>query len=204
MSEPFWYKDIKVLFNKHKLIEFWPSKFQTFEEKINSLTRFILYSGLIISSYKHDTTPFIISLMLVVVLAFMTNNSKKLRQTIQENIMKSGEDCFEPTKNNPLGNQLPFDSLSRLKACDSENVKGQISSTLFNEFPTKNLSTFNINMQERQFFSMPNTDIVNDQKGFASWLYGDPNRKMCKSNPEVCTGGEGNINGALSGGPGNI
>ena len=47
-------------------------------------------------------------------------------------------------------------------------------------------------MIERQFFSMPNTNLVNNQKEFAESLFGKTNRKMCKSDPEVCTGTDGN------------
>ena len=198
MSVPFWFKDIKILFDKNNLVDFWPSKFQSFEERINSLTRFILYSGLIISVYKNDSNAFVLSILLVATLAMMTKNSKKVMKSFLEQ-----NNCHLPSKNNPLANRIPYDDIERLQACDSSSVQGHITDTLFQQFPTKNLSPFNKNMQERQFFSMPNTDIVNDQKGFASWLYGDPNRKMCKSNPEVCTGGEGMINGASSNGSNN-
>ena len=102
--------------------------------------------------------------------------------------------CQKPTKNNPLSNRLPYDETDRLSACNSNTVSSEITSNLFQQFPTQNLNTFNKNMIERQFFSMPNTGLINDQKEFASWLYGAPNKKMCKSNPEVCTGSQGNIN----------
>lgn len=195
MNDPYWYKDIKILFEKNRLFEFWPSKFQSFEERVNALTRFIIYSGVILSIYNNDSMPFVMSIILIVLLAFMTKKSKQ----IVEKILKDHSDCQMPTSKNPLGNRLPYDPVNRQPACDSSVVESDITKTLFNEFPTQNLNNFNRKMTERQFFTVPNTDIVNNQTGFAAWLYGDPNRKMCKSNPEVCTGFEGNINAGNSG-----
>ena len=195
MTDPYWYNDLKILFEKRKLFEFWPSKFQSFEERINALTRFIIYSGIILSIYKKDSSSFVFSIKIIIILAFVTKNSKKMVETI----LKDYDNCQNPTNINPLGNRLPFDDNKRLQACDSSDVKSDITNSLFNEFPVKNLTNTSKKLTERQFFTMPNTDIVNNQSGYAAWLYGDPNRKMCKENPEVCTGFEGNINAGNSG-----
>jgi len=190
MSDPFWFKKPEVLYSNQNLLQFWPSKYQTYEERINSMTRFILYAGITMSFYKHDTNPLVMSILLVAVLVVISNSKNKIIQKL----IKTNTDCQEPTNQNPLGNRLPYDYEFRKKACNSYDVNNNISNSLFAEFPTKGLSEMNKDYIERQFFSMPNTDLINDQVGFASWLYGAPNKKMCKSNPEYCTGSEGRQN----------
>lgn len=196
MTDPFWFSKPEILFDKKRMMDFWPSKYQTYEERVNSVTRFILYAGAIVSFYKHNSEPFVMAVLLVAVLVIISKSKNKVLEKL---VKKPLGHCQQPTLNNPMGNQLPYDSTMRHKACDSNLVDSQISDQLFAQFPTKGLSSINKSFIERQFFSTPNTDIVNDQKGFASWLYGAPNRKMCKSNPEVCTGFEGNINASNSG-----
>jgi hypothetical protein len=190
MTDPFWFNKTDILFDKKRISQFWPSKYQTYEERVNAMTRFILYAGTILSFYKHDSSPFVMSILLVVVLVFTSKSKNKFLQKLTTNL----KNCQNPTTTNPLANQIPFDSINRKKACSSSVVENQITDSLFSEFPTKGLSNMNKDFIERQFFSMPNTDLVNNQSGFASWLYGDPNRKMCKSDPQFCTGFQGQQN----------
>ena len=190
MNDPFWFKNYTVLFEKNKTMQFWPTKYQTYEERINSLTRFILYAGGILSFYKRQTNPMVFSILLIVVLVVISNSKNK----VLNKILIKDDDCQHPSIQNPVANQLPYDNVLRKKACNSLDVSNGITEALFAQFPTKGLGDKNKEFVERQFFSLPNTDLVNDQKGFASWLYGSPNRKMCKSDPSACTGFEGNIN----------
>jgi len=192
MTDQFWFQRPEILFQKNRMMEFWPSKFQTYEERVNALTRFILYAGVILSFYKHNSEPFVMAVLLVAVLVVVSRSKNKVLEKLVKRPLGG---CQEPSSNNPMGNQLPFDSTTRQKGCAADLVQDQITENLFAQFPTKGLSTMNKDFIERQFFSTANTDVVNDQHGFASWLYGAPNRKMCKSNPEVCTGSEGRING---------
>ena len=54
MSDPFWFKKPEILLSKRNVLQFWPSKFQTYEERINSITRFVLYAGFIIGLQKKN------------------------------------------------------------------------------------------------------------------------------------------------------
>ena len=199
MTDPFWFKKNEILFSKSNLFQFWPSKFQSHEERINAITRFILYAGLILSFRNKNTSPLTMAGLLIFIIVIL---SKSKNPVLRRVLSKSEEhsDCQKPSITNPLGNQIPFDDTYRKPGCKSSSVEGEITKKLFAEFPTNGLSTTNQNFIERQFFSTANTDIVNNQKGFASWLYGAPNKKMCKSNPEHCTGQQGMQNGGNSSG----
>ena len=197
MSDPFWFKAPEILLSKKNLFQFWPSKFQTYEERLNSMTRFILYSGLILSLQKKNTSPLVFSCLLISTLVVVSKSKNKVLQKILSKT-QINSNCQMPSSSNPLGNQLPFDNVNRQPGCKSYSVQDEITKNIFAEFPTNGLSNTNKDFIERQFFSTANTDIINDQKGFASWLYGAPNKKMCKSNPEHCTGFQGMQNNAGS------
>ena len=141
-----------------------------------------------IAILNKDLTPILVSSIIIVTIYLLSNKKPKFLKKLYP------KQCQTPTLNNPLSNRMPYDDIDRSRACDANDVKSNITSKLFQQFPTQNLNSYNKHMMERQFFSMPNTDIINKQKEFASWLYGAPNKKMCKSNPEVCTGFQGNIN----------
>ena len=190
MSDPFWFKKPEILLSKKNVLQFWPSKFQSYEERINAITRFILYTGVILGLQKKNTAPIVYSLLLIGCIVFVSKSDNPILQKI---LIKTqlNSDCQLPTSTNPLGNQIPFDDVNRKPGCKSFLVEDEITKNLFAEFPTNGLSNTNKDFIERQFFSTANTDIVNDQKGFASWLYGSPNKKMCKSDPQFCTGFQG-------------
>lgn len=190
MSDPFWFKKPDILLSKQRVLQFWPTHHQTYEERINAITRFILYSSVIISFQRKNSSPLVFALLLIGTIVVISKSKNKVLQ----NIIKKTQmfsDCQKPSFTNPLSNQIPFDDVYRKPACKSFEVEDEITKNLFAEFPTNGLSNTNKDFIERQFFSTANTDIVNDQKGFASWLYGAPNKKMCISNPEYCTGFQG-------------
>jgi hypothetical protein len=190
MSDQFWFNKPQILFEKNRLTSFWPSKYHSYEERINALTRFIVYCGTILSLHKRKSDPMVMALLLVFVLVVISKSKNKVMEKIMK-VQYPERDCQSPTINNPMANQIPYDGVFRKKACNSRSVANDITNSLFAEFPTDGLSNMSKDFIERQFFSVPNTDIVNDQKGFATWLYGEPNKKMCKSDPSFCTGFDG-------------
>lgn len=54
-SDPIWITDFKILFKTNKLNEFFPTKKQTNEERLNSMVRLSLYISVLLSIYHSDT-----------------------------------------------------------------------------------------------------------------------------------------------------
>ena len=125
--------------------------------------------------------------MLIIIFLVLITKSKNLDH-IRKQLSTSKElkSCTKPSRNNPLANRLPFDSINRTEACDVSSVSENITNSLFSGFPTKGLSDFNKHMTERQFFTTPNTGLISDQHEFAFSLYGAPNNKSCKENHMNC------------------
>ena len=64
----FWLHDPKILFREYD--SFWPMKNSSRESQYNSLTRFFIYSGILLSVYKKD--PKMMGIALIIVAAIAT------------------------------------------------------------------------------------------------------------------------------------
>lgn len=133
-------------------------------------------------------------------------NNKQVEKDIKDSYnSKTAHENYEtPTVKNPLSNVLlteindnptrkpaPPAYLTEVEEDINENVKQMIK----NENPNvkdldKRLFTevgdnFTLDRSMRQFYSMPNTQVPNDQKGFAEFSYGS--MTSCKEgNPQAC------------------
>lgn len=106
------------------------------------------------------------------------------------------ESCTKPTLDNPFMNVTMKDYLNedpktnaivdRPKACDisDETVKKSMDD-MFNNNLFKDVNdVFGKMNSQRQFYTMPNTQIPNAQDDFAKWLYMNP--KTCKEDQNFC------------------
>lgn len=53
-SDPIWIQDFNILFKKERLTEFFPTKTQTNEERINAIVRLSLYASIVLSIYHSN------------------------------------------------------------------------------------------------------------------------------------------------------
>ena len=119
-------------------------------------------------------------------------------------------DCKLPSVNNPFGNVLISDigDPKFKKACSSydnnfirREIKDDFEKNLFMDVN----DVFSKKNSERQFYTMPVTDVCNDQTAFAKWCYLTP--PSCKEgNGLQCSANLSNSNGLntsnlLLGGP---
>lgn len=191
-EEQIWFDNLKILFDKRYITNFFPSQDKTYTTNINAITRFIIINCIILTIYNNDTNYMLFCILLLSFMFMFLNKRKThIESNNIDNQTTTNEECRLPTKDNPMANNIltTDDSLS---ACDVTNPKikkemhATYNDTLFKDvtdiYETKN--------SERQFYTMPNTRSFNDQTGFAEWLYGKKNRKMCKSDVEVCSGFE--------------
>jgi|TARA_X000000368_G_scaffold418836_2_gene420271 hypothetical protein len=206
--EKFWIYDVSQLFNSERILELWPYQYLTIERKYNAITRIILY--LTILGYFFTKSFNIIVSAIIVILVFimlyhvqsrkkegMTGASNKLSSSDFKNIMK--DKYTFPTKKNPMMNVMMDDykyNNKRKPAAPSYNDsilrninKDAQEPELLNELTDHkklyrdlgdNL-TFEHTM--RNFHTMPNTKIPNDQQKFANFCYG--NMASCKDGDDV-------------------
>lgn len=190
----YWFEDINEILNRDNILDFWPSKYQSYESKVNSLTRFILYAGILLSLYNTNTIYIIISLFLIFLIAL--NVEKQIRKPKKNNVHKCTnpkimknvkQDCQKPTDDNPFGNVLIndyTDNPTKLPACSIEAVEDDVNKKFRKNLYMDIDSIYEKENSERQFYSTANTTIPNDQVNFAKWLY--QVNKNCKTNPKDC------------------
>lgn len=192
----FWLNDPSVLFNKDQITEIWPSGSNSLERKLNSITRIVILLGflgfLITRSIRIPVSALITLVIIVIMYNVQTKKDKKkhLSETISKegftnpSFYKMKKDNFTaPTKQNPLMNvTLPEIKYNpkRKSAAPSFNPQVEkeinekagnvgINPKLFRDLGDK----LDFENSMRQFHSMPNTQIPNDQEAFAKFCYGD-------------------------------
>jgi hypothetical protein len=210
MAAPFWITDPNVLFKKEYIAEVWPSINMRFSEKLNAITRLVLFltlTGLFIGNKMQILITGAVTILCIVMLYFFkTKKSKEGFAGSQPAPVIDSSVHTMPSKKNPLMNVLPaeiIDNPTRKEAAPSFN-KGVVS-TIDNDvkdFVAENFGdpsikdklfhdlgdNFTFDRSMRQWYSTANTQIPNDQKSFAEWCYGD--MVSCKEGHELaCTRG---------------
>jgi hypothetical protein len=103
----------------------------------------------------------------------------------------NGEDvtysCRKPTKDNPFMNP-PISDLNTPspEACnaDDEKIQNSITKAFRRDLYMDIDDVFERMNSQRQFYTVPNTSIPNQQTEFAQWLYRVP--QTCKEDQEQC------------------
>jgi hypothetical protein len=114
----------------------------------------------------------------------------------QKETVKTDSKCTEPTIDNPFMNMTMKDYLNyddsgkiieRPDACDTADpaIKKSIDNTFNNNLFKDVNDVFGKFNSERQYYTMPWTDIIPDINGdFKNWLYKTP--KTCKEDQDYC------------------
>lgn len=180
MSE-LWYQNPKVLLDD--MSQFIPSKEFNRVETINALARLSIYYSILIILLNQDTKWLSVGIVILLISLFLGTSEKFT--SISKDINKP--ECQRPTKDNPFMNYTLGDLLTtseRPGACNYENVKKEIRQEFRNHTVTDSSDIWGKYISDRNFYTMPNTEIVNDQVGFAEWCFG--NSGECKTTGNNC------------------
>jgi len=212
INTPFWYTDISILYEKDSITEIFPSKRFDILRKLNAIVRLSILYTLVMYFLKREQKYLVIPLIVMGITwliwyrqddihvdAIMKDSiSDKIDDLVKINDLNT--ECRVPTKENPFMNPTLDDygnNSSPPKACPSYNNKGvqRRVDELFNEDLYRDVKdVFNKNNSQRQFYTVPGSNVPNDQSSFANWLYGTP--PTCKEgNGIACLGMMGRING---------
>lgn len=207
---PYWLNNPTILFDKNMITQIWVSNTMTANQKLNSITRLViiltLLGYLITHNYRILITA-VVTLVAISLLYYFEKQSIKKEINVKEgyeNLSKPALDVMKytrPTTNNPLMNVLLpqiQDNPKRASAAPAANpviereinekTKLQVESIFkdpnIDEKLFKDLGdNFQFDTSMRQFYATPNTQIPNDQKGFAEFCYGE--MISCKEGDEL-------------------
>ncbi len=176
-----WYQNPKVLLDN--MDHFFPNKSLNRNQKINSLARFAIYYSILIVIFNQDTKWFSISIIILLISAFL---GKSENFTISDKKINN-QLCQGPTKDNPFMNYTMGDLLEdkdRSHACKYDDTKVAMRNNFRSHLHSDSNDLWGQYISDRNFYTMPVTDIVNDQTGFALWCFG--NSGDCKTSGKNC------------------
>ena len=196
--DTYWYDNPHILMDQNHMTDFWPLAHTSKAEQVNALSRFILYSGLVLTTLRRNMQPFVAALVVLLFVSVLSNTDRHHHPDKNKTYTKSEDpkhttrvkqSCKKPTKENPFANVLMNEykeTPQRDPACPYDQVKDSINDKFEGDLYMDIGDLYGRKTMSRQFYTMPNTKIPNDQTSFAKWCYdtGD----TCKSNPDVCTG----------------
>jgi len=160
-----WFNDPTELIAKDKLLKFWPSSHQSFDERINSTSRFIIYSSILAFAIRRDSRIILLAvLMLVAMFAYIKIKPSNGTPTTSH-----------INRDNPMGNILMNEYTENPQRSETRYDPKLVDTQMNTIFPT------NQRWAERQFYTMPSTTIPNDQDSFLNFAYGGKDSMNCKS-----------------------
>jgi hypothetical protein len=215
----FWYNNPTILFDREKLIEFFPSGDLNLNRKLNAIQRLSIYISVALCIYTNDSR-YITVCIIAGLVTYMIYTSTNAKETLQNtNITPLSNDlgvinelktidlqgnaitdpfntCTKPVEGNPFMNFTNGDYLNltedgkivdKPKNCPINNTDIINSQNkIFNENLFRDVNDLmGKNNSDRQFYTMPNTELVNRQDEFAKWCYLTP-MKTCKEDTGNC------------------
>ena len=180
MTTPFWFNDPIILFNKESILELWPTQQMTFEAKLNSITRLVIFMSLLGFIFTRNSNLIIIGIVTLAIIFTLYKLRKQsivkfkegfsVNPSIQPSALSPSPMTTNPvtlesvlrtdfhptTKKNPFGNVLLTD------IADNPNRKAAA--------PSFNPDVYDdITSSVKKQTQMLNPDIINTNKQ----LYGD-------------------------------
>lgn len=112
MNDPIWTKDFNILFKKERLMEFFPTKDQTNEERVNAIVRLSFYTSVILAVYHSNAKYFSIFLFFLGFTFIIYRHHPEMKETdtkalsIQDKAQKEAKESAETEKFNPKLNDF--------------------------------------------------------------------------------------------------
>lgn len=179
--ETIWFKDILHFVNFSNMKNFIPTSSMNVNEKLNAYVLLSIYVTLIHYTIFNDSRVFglVVITMLLTFLYYKSTQEHYVQYQTVKNKSKINKnaDCSLPSDNNPFMNILMneyTDNPERKEACDVDEykIKKVINDKYYKDIYRDVDDVFDRKSSFRNFYTMPNTSIPNDQKNFAEWLYG--------------------------------
>ena len=122
MPDPIWSQDFNVLFKPERLMEFFPTKEQTNEERVNAIVRLSLYVSIGLVVYHSNAKFFAIFLFFLGFTFIIYRHHPEMKprdqkaSSIQEKVEKEVSQQAENEKSNPkLNGFIPSLGLGGIK-----------------------------------------------------------------------------------------
>lgn len=143
---PLWMNDISILVTD--INKFWPNKYSTLNEKINAISRYILYTT--IALFLYSKKPQVLGIGIAVMIGVTYYYIKYVGETDVE----QAPDI-----------EIPINKIPYKKKCKIKNVPKEENSLI--------KDPLNENVLEKTFYKVPEQDITN----FQEFVFNDMSKK---------------------------
>lgn len=168
MAETAWYRAPSDLFSGKRALKFFPTASMDVHAQLNSIVRFFVYYSIIMVILTRNPRHLLVAVLGAILTAIVSEFAYKPKgEKFDSSSPTDADGCVRPTVDNPHMNYRVFDPRDRSQACKPWQVKQQ---TAIAEGTPLQDSPFQKSFD--RFYTMPCTTAVNDQRGFADWLYG--------------------------------
>jgi hypothetical protein len=180
-SDLFWYDDISVIWKNERLTEFFPTKEQSLEERLNSLVRLCLYCALILFFYHNEYKYLSIFIGSLLFTYFIYKNKSTLNKN-DVNLKQKDSIISQPS-------QLLPDKIEKIETLENESCTVP---TLDNPFMNATMKDYtNIDPKTGKIIDRPPACDINNPKiklqmdnMFNNNLYRDVNDLFGKFNSQ--------------------
>lgn len=182
---------LQEVFQKDKLLNFWPTNRQSAKERVEATTRFVVYASVLVYLTSKDARVVLLGLLVLTVLYVLYFNGMIPDGERSMNYKLDASGFTMPSRDNPMGNILMGEYSTqpdRAPAAWYPSVREEVQHEWDSIHPFERVRD-----AERNFYTTPSTTIPNDQAAFAQASYGRPFAPQCRDTPEACDP-EGNPN----------
>lgn len=185
MSEKIWYEDLPGLFTANNFYVILPLVSLTFEERLNAIVRFFIYLGVILALVRRSANHLFWGISALVITVAVYKYQQETKERVQGYLKDKRVDvldntvCKRTTVDNPFMNPTVDEYGTKTgyeNACPIHNKKvyKRVNDNFHKRLFQECSDIYDKMSSQRQFYTMPNTSIPNDQEGFAQWVYGTP------------------------------
>lgn len=201
-EDAFWGEDPGILLHIDRVREFFPTRDQSVPERLNALSRLIIYISVAVALYQNRGQPLQVGALLIGLLFLMWNTQTVTQESFtsmrptpprllhDESAASLSPDgmierpCVQPTQENPYMNRLLYDDPNRPPACRGPGMQEMAANLLDKQLFNDVDDLYSRNGNQRLFRTMPSTTRVPERENFASWLInGDGS---CKTDSDKC------------------
>jgi hypothetical protein len=182
---------VQEVFQKDKLLDFWPTNRQSAKERVEATTRFVIYASVSVYLTSRDSRVVLLGLLVLSVLYILYFNGMIPDGERSETYKLDTAGFTMPSRDNPMGNLLMGEystNPDRDPAAWYPSVREEVQKEWDGIHPFERVRD-----AERNFYTTASTTIPNDQAAFAQASYGRPFAPQCRDTPGACDP-EGNPN----------
>lgn len=203
MKELFWVSDPSVLLDSQYISNIWPKRHDDVDTKLNAVTRCVILMTVIglILTRNSKLRLCITTIVTLIAVVFYQNYIHKIKSVIENNkenftsrmntsvqnsdayrMIHGSNGLQNPTTQNPLMNVNVTDVKynprrqpaqpsynKEIRQTIRDNIKSNLDPRLFRDLGDE----MNFNQFERQLYTMPNSEVPNNQQEFAKFCYGN-------------------------------